>query len=153
MEINLYQSDDTDLTPLLICLQTETENPAPTSIPAEIADYEDVFHKSSANTLHPHFSTDIHIALMNNKTLSKCLLYSMSELELYLLKKYIDDNLIKGFIHLSKSLFTSSVLFADKKKGDKRFCVDYCKLNTITVKNQYAIPLISDLLEQLGVVK
>jgi hypothetical protein len=45
------------------------------------------------------------------------------------------------------------VIFAPKKDGTLQFCVDYRGLNTITVKNRYPIPLISELLDRLHGVK
>ena len=41
------------------------------------------------------------------------------------------------------------VIFAPKKDGTLRLCVDYRGLNAITVKNRYPIPLISELLDRL----
>ena len=49
----------------------------------------------------------------------------------------------------SKSPFSSSVLFVQKKDGTLRLCVDYPALNKITVKNKYPLPRIDDLLDQL----
>ena len=50
-------------------------------------------------------------------------------------KEYLNKNLFKGFITLSKAAYFSSVLFTQKANGDLRFCIDYCKLNVITKWN------------------
>ncbi len=42
---------------------------------------------------------------------------------------------------------------SEKKDGSLRMCVDYCGLNQLTIKNQYLLPLISKLLDQLNHVK
>ena len=69
--------------------------------------------------------------------------------ELDLVKKYIKDNLLKGFIKTSKALFASPVLFVCKLGGGLRFCVDYRKLNAIIRKDAYLLPLIDKTLAQL----
>jgi hypothetical protein len=37
----------------------------------------------------------------------------------------------------------------DKKDGTKRFCVDYRKLNEVTVKDAYPLPRVDDIFSQL----
>ena len=59
----------------------------------------------------------------------------------------------KGFIRPSKSPFGSPVLFVKKPDGSLRLCVDYRKLNDITIKNRYALPLISELFDRLKSAK
>ena len=55
----------------------------------------------------------------------------------------------KGYIRPSKSPWGAPVLFVKKKDGILRLCVDYRELNKITVKNQYPVPGIDDLFDQL----
>ena len=69
----------------------------------------------------------------------------MSARELEFLKKYIDENLEKGFIQPSQSPAASPMLLVPKKDGDDRPCVDYRGLNAITIKDRYALPLINEL--------
>ena len=66
----------------------------------------------------------------------------MSQNELKVLRKYLDDNLAKGFIRVSSSPAASPVIFVKKPGGGLRFCVDYRALNALTIKNRYPIPLI-----------
>ena len=70
----------------------------------------------------------------------------MSHKELLVLKEYIEENLAKGFIRHSSLPAEAPVLFVKKADGSLRFCVDYCGLNEITIKNRYPLPLIQEML-------
>jgi len=74
----------------------------------------------------------------------------MSCEELKVLQDYLWDNLQRGFIKCSLSAASLLVLFV--KKGDSRlyFCINYRRLNDITVKNWYLIPLIQETLARLS---
>src|SRR5882724_9652085 len=61
--------------------------------------------------------------------------------------------LSKGFICSSQSPGSAPVLFAKKKDGTLRLCVDFRNLNKITQKDRYPIPLITNLLDQLWSMK
>jgi len=63
------------------------------------------------------------------------------------LKEFIDENLTNGFIRLTSFPHGALVLFVKKKDGSLRLCVDFCRLNKITKKDRYPLPLISDLLD------
>ena len=56
----------------------------------------------------------------------------------------------KGYIRPSKSPQTSPVFFVEKKDGKKRMVMDYHSLNEQTVKNNYPLPLITDLINSIG---
>jgi len=62
----------------------------------------------------------------------------------------VDDQLIKGYIRLSKSSQTSPVFFVGKKDGKKRIVIDYHSLNEQTIKNNYPLSLITDLIDNMG---
>ncbi len=57
--------------------------------------------------------------------------------------------LTKGFIRDSHSPWSSPVLFVKKKDGSLRLCIDYRKLNRVTMKNRYPLPRIDELFDQL----
>jgi hypothetical protein len=59
----------------------------------------------------------------------------------------LDNNLKKGFITESTLPAGSSIMFVKKKDGSLCLCVDYQGLNKITIKNQYLLSLISEMLD------
>ena len=85
------------------------------------------------------------------KTLLKLsLIYKLSPLEDETLKKHLSEAMKKNLIRVSESFFGVAVLFVQKKDGSLHLVIDYCALNAITVKDCYPLPLISELLDQLG---
>ncbi|KAF0724018.1 hypothetical protein Ae201684_017218 [Aphanomyces euteiches] len=58
-----------------------------------------------------------------------------------------------GLIRPSKSPWASPVLMIRKPDGSIRFCIDYRRLNKVTVKDSYPMPRIDDLLDVLGRAK
>ena len=62
----------------------------------------------------------------------------------------MNDQLRKGYIRLSKSPQILPVFFVSKKDGPKRIVMDYHNLNKQTVKNNYPLPLIIDLIDNMG---
>jgi len=81
---------------------------------------------------------------------SKVKVYPLSRNEKEEVQKFIDEDLKKGYIRPSKSQQTSPVFFVGKKDGGKRMVMDYRKLNKQTVKNNYPLPLITELVDNMG---
>ncbi|RCU34435.1 hypothetical protein DVA81_19660, partial [Acinetobacter baumannii] len=69
----------------------------------------------------------------------------MAPKELAELKSQLEELLEKGFIRPSVSPWGAPVLFVRKKDGSLRMCIDYRKLNQVTIKNKYPLPRIDDL--------
>ncbi len=68
-------------------------------------------------------------------------------------RKIVEDEIQKmekeGTIIKSSSPWCSPSVLVRKKDGTIRFCVDYCKLNDVTHKDEYPLPRIDDILEAL----
>ena len=79
--------------------------------------------------------------------------YSLSREEREEVKEFVKEQLRKEYIWLSKSLQTVLVFFVGKKDRKKRIVQDYRYLNEWTIKNNYPLPLISDVLENIGMKK
>ena len=75
--------------------------------------------------------------------------YRMAPAELRELKAQLEELLSKGFIRPSISPWGAPVLFVKNKDGSLRLCIDYRHLNRVTIRNQYPIPRIDELFDQL----
>ena len=59
----------------------------------------------------------------------------------------------QNIISPSDSPWSAPVVVAKKKDGKFRFCVDYRQLNKVTIKDQFPLPRIDDLLDTFGKAK
>ena len=75
--------------------------------------------------------------------------YRMAPAELKELKAQLEELLSKGFIRPSTSPWGALVLFVKKKDGSLRLCIDYRQMNRATIRNQYPLPRIDELFNQL----
>ncbi|GJW70976.1 putative reverse transcriptase domain-containing protein [Tanacetum coccineum] len=75
--------------------------------------------------------------------------YRLAPSEMKELSKQLQELFDKGFIRPSSSPWGSLVLFVKKKDGSFRMCIDYRKLNKLTMKNRYPLLRIDDLIDQL----
>ncbi|GFY97535.1 hypothetical protein Acr_12g0000760 [Actinidia rufa] len=99
--------------------------------------------------LPPHREIEFSIDLMPGTAPISVPPYRFAPAELQELKIQIQELLDKGFIRPSASPWGASALFAKKKDGSLRMCVDYRRLNHVTIKNKYPLPRIDDLFDQL----
>jgi len=76
--------------------------------------------------------------------------YSLSREEREEVQAFIEDQLQKGYIRPSKSPQMSPVYFVAKKDSKRRMIQDYRHVNQWTVKNGYLLPLIVDILDEVG---
>ena len=81
---------------------------------------------------------------------SKAKVYPLSRNEREEVQSFVDKHLKKGYIRPTKSQQISPVFFVGKKGGGRRMVIDYHKLNRQTVKNNYPLPLITELVDNMG---
>ena len=73
----------------------------------------------------------------------------MAPVKLKELKAQLKDLLDKGVIRPSISSLDAPVLFVKKKDRSLKMCIDYLKLNKVTIKNKYPLLWIDDLFNKL----
>ncbi|KAK9679855.1 Reverse transcriptase (RNA-dependent DNA polymerase) [Popillia japonica] len=76
--------------------------------------------------------------------------YRVSKKEREIIQEQVSEMLELGIIRPSDSEWSSPVVLVKKPNGSFRFCVDYRKLNSVTRKSSYPLPLIDDILTYLG---
>eukprot|EP00833_Pecoramyces_ruminatium_P009854 jgi/Orpsp1_1/1183886/evm.model.c7180000087119.1 len=120
-------------------------------IPLIYKNYAVVFNERNCDVLPPHCEYYCEIRLKDNSNLFYGPIYPLTEVERDELKKYIKENLEKGFIRKSTSPAGAPILFV-KKDGSLRLSVNYRKLNEMTIRNSCPLPLISKLLDRVKVI-
>ena len=75
--------------------------------------------------------------------------HRIAPIELLELRVQLQKLLDKGFIRPGTSPWGAPVLFVKKKDKTIQLCIEYRQLNRVTIKNQYPLPRIDDLFDQL----
>ncbi|SJL08342.1 uncharacterized protein ARMOST_11705 [Armillaria ostoyae] len=119
-------------------------------VPNDYRSFRDLFSKENFDELPERKPWDHAIELIPNaKSTLDCKVYPLNRSEQEQLDKFLDENLESGWITESKSPFASPFFFVKKKDGSLRPVQDYRKLNEMTIKNRYPLPLISELINKL----
>jgi len=91
-----------------------------------------------------------HIKLVEGASPQKKMPYRMSPRQLNEVRKQVNQLLEEGKIRPSSSPWSAPVIFALKKDGTLRMCVDYRSLNRLTIPDSTPLPNILDNLDKLG---
>ena len=138
----------TTATKLAIAAQQYTTK---VDIPEEYRAFAKVFNEEESQRFPPSQACDHAITLKPGAPDSiNCKVYPMTREEDTALDVWIDEQLEKGYIVPSISPYASSFFFIKKKDGKLRPVQDYRTINSHTIRNQYPLPLISDLIRNLG---
>ncbi|KAA1116677.1 hypothetical protein PGT21_050140 [Puccinia graminis f. sp. tritici] len=108
-----------------------------------------MFRKSSAQKLPPRRIYDFRVDLVPGALPQASRIIPLSPAENQALDTLITEGLENGTIRRTTSPWAAPVLFTGKKDGNLRPCFDYRKLNAVTVKNKYPLPLTMDLVDSL----
>ena len=115
-------------------------------VPKRFHKYLKMFKKKESEIMLTRKTWDYAIDLKKEFVPKKRKIYLLLKVERKEVEKFIKDQLRKGYIWPSKSLQISLVFFILKK----RMMQDYRYLNSWTIKNNYLLPLISDLIDNIG---
>ena len=126
--------------------------PAPEAIPDKVqqllTEYQDVFAEPKG--LPPERQYDHAIPILPHAIPVNCKPYRYSPLHKDEIERQVRELLAAGLITTSTSPYASPVLLVQKKDGSWRFCVDYRRLNDITIKNRFPMPLVDEILDELA---
>ena len=112
--------------------------------------FEKIFKNlMNKDALVAHRRWDHSIELIKKKNIFDDYLRTLSEKERKIIKEYIDENLKKNYIKLSKASAEQSIIFAPKSDNEIRLCIDFRKLNNIIKKRNSVLSLMSDLQRQI----
>ena len=121
------------------------------SLIAQYRHFVGIFCKAAQVSLPTHVLQNMPIDLKIRKQPPSRKLYPLSPNELKLLKEYLDKMLPNGKIRPCKSSAGDPIFFAKQANGKLPIVVSYCGLNAITIEDKYLPPLMTTLMEQLGI--
>lgn len=122
-------------------------------VPPHYHKFRDIFSKESFDELPARKPWDHAIELKPGSEPQSCKLYPLSPNEQAELDKFLKEHMESGRIRPSKSPMASPFFFIKKKDGSLRPVQDYRKLNSMTIKNSYPLPLIADIINKLSGAK
>jgi len=130
------------------CQFAETRR-EPFILPNCVRGFKSVFAKEDFDILPEHRQWDHAIELIPGSEPKSLKVYPLSLVEQKELDVFLEENLRTGRIRPFKSSMAAPVFFIKKKDGSLWLVQDYRALNSMTVKNKYPLPLISELVSQL----
>ena len=119
-------------------------------VPKKFLKWRKVFGKVESERMLTRKAWDHAVDLKETFKPWKGRIYPLSKDEREEVQNFMEDQLRKGYIRLSKSPQTSPVFFVGKKGRSKWMVMDYHSLNNQTVKNNYLLPLIIELINNIG---
>lgn len=119
---------------------------------ALVKEYIDIFERPPAlgQAIHSYSRHPIQLSIDTgcNEPVSTAP-YRAAPKERQIIQQHIHQMLDEGIIRPSESPWASPVVLVPKKTGEWRFCIDFRKLNAVTVKDVYPLPRIDTMLDAL----
>lgn len=75
--------------------------------------------------------------------------YRRSQSEYDEIRKQVRDLLSQGKVRISESPWAFPVTLVPKKDGTRRLCIDYRRLNSITIDDKQPLPRIDEVIDRL----
>lgn len=126
----------------------ETSKQWPKDIQLLLTEFSDLFEKPTG--LPPKRSHSHTIPLITGAQPFRLRPYRYNPAQKDEIEKQVAELLRNGMIQESSSPFASPVLLVKKKTGEWRLCVDYRRLNAMTIKNRYPMPIMDEFLDELA---
>lgn len=123
----------------------DPEHPA---VAALLKEFDLVF--AEPTTLPKHKPWDHRIQLLEGTKPVNIRPYRYTPEQKTEIEKQVMEMLKQGLIVPSMSPFSSPVLLVKKKDQTWRFCVDFRHSNAITIKPNFPLPIIDELLDELA---
>ena len=122
-------------------------------VPVKFYKWIKVFGKKQSERIPTRKIWDHTIDMKEGFILRKGKIYLLSREEREEVREFIQEQLRKRYIQLSKLPQTALVFFVGKKDGKKWMVQSYRYLNEWTIKNNYPLPLILDIVENISMKK
>lgn len=121
----------------------------PNEVKMQVRDLFDKYYANAQRPLEPAEENIMKLTLTDDKPFS-CTPFRLMYSDKPKLRNILDDLLDRGIIRESTSEYASPIVLTRKKNGETRMCIDFRKLNKVTARDNFPIPLIEDQLDLLG---
>lgn len=148
-KVTTDQTDSPDFIPNLVEKLPERYQPQMRSL---LLKFEHFFHYKISGPLR---STPLYEHQTDRKDSQpiRSTPYRVARIEREAIHAQVTEMLANEFITPSSSPWSAPVVMVPKKDGSLRFCIDYRRLNAVTVRDVYPLPRIDDFLDHLGGAK